>query len=208
MKTFCLIYFLATFSFVNIENIHFTYRLNLQVDSIALKAKQLKKLYLLSTASSNDTRYIYQEQFFKEFPNTFDQLLELYGYNEKKSTPNILYYEAPNHILKLFNGLSNINDTLYYRKIIQISIGGHWDVDAVNYFQNGLRERVLNKPELTVSVLRHMPVDKTRSFWYFYFDGAHPKKQIPEQLLRIKSIDNKIYDLMLEVHNEVLKSKE
>jgi len=197
---------MAIFNFVSIKNIHIVPERNLQVDSIALKAKQLKRLYLLSTASSKEVSYNYREQFFKEFPNTFNQLLKLYGYDNKNSKPNILYYEAPNHILKLFNNLSEVNDTLYYRKIIQISIGGRWDADAVNYFQNGLRHRILDNPELAVYVLKHTPHDKVKSFWYFYFDGAHPKKEIPEQLKRIRSIDSEIYNLMIVAQDEVLKN--
>lgn len=92
---------------------------------------------------------------------------------------------------------------------MQISIGGHWDVDAVNYFQSGLRGRVLNKPDLVIYILRGMPAEKIKSFWYFCFDAPHPKKRIPEQLQKIKSIDDKIYNLMIEAQDEVLKhSKE
>ena len=196
---------MAILNIVTIKNTHIVRQRSLRVDSIALQARQLKRLYLLSTASSKEVSYNYRQQFFKEFPNDFNQLLNLYGYDDKNSKPSILYDEAPNHILKLFNSLSDINDTLYYRKIIQVSIGGHWDADAVNYFQHGLRERVLDKTELTVYLLSHIPEDKIKSFWYFYFDGVHPEKQIPEQLLRIKSIDSKIYGLMIEARNEVIE---
>ena len=209
MKIFNIICFVAILNFANIENVQAVIKLNSQQDSITLKAKRLKYLYLLSTSSSNGIRDTYQEQFFKEFPNTFGQLLELYGYNEKDKKPNILYNEAPNHILNLFNNLLNINDTLYYKKIIQISIGGHWDADAVNYFQDGLQKRVLDNPKLTLHLLKQITNDKIKSFWYFYFDSPHPQNQIPEQLQKIKSIDNKIYYLMLEAQNEEIRdSKE
>jgi len=175
------------------------------LDSITLqaKAKKLKQLYLLSTSSSKEASIVYKEQFFIEFPQTFNQLLELYGYNDNK--PAVLYFEGENHILKLFNNLDNINDTLYYKKIISIAIGGHWDADAVNYFQYGLRKRVLNDPELTVYILKDKSEKDIKSFWFFYFDGAHPQKQIVEQLLKIRYINSNIYDLMIEAHNDVLK---
>jgi hypothetical protein len=109
----------------------------------------------------------------------------------------------------LFNELNTINDTLYYRKIVSVAIDGHWDGDAVNFFQHGLRNKVLNNPALIVHVLKGMSNGRIQSFWYFYFDGAHPKKQIAEPLQKIRFINNKIYDLMIKAQTDVLKhSKE
>jgi hypothetical protein len=174
-------------------------------DSTIFRAKKLKQLYTLSTASSAGLNDVYKQQFFDQFPSTYEQLNELYGYDYKTSTAaplESLYYE---HIIGLFNKLNDINDTSYYKKIVSIGIGGHWDADAVNAFQDGLRSRVLTNPRLVVFILKDMPYDKIKSFWYFYFDGVHPKKQIPEQLQKIKLINNKIYNLMIEAQNEVLK---
>jgi hypothetical protein len=44
------------------------------------------------------------------------------------------------------------------------------------------------------------------SFWYFYFDGVHPSIQIAEPLLKIKTTNLKIYNLMMEAHKLVLKN--
>lgn len=174
-------------------------------DSLSLKAKKLKHLYLLSTASSNDASDVYKQQFFDCFPNTFKQLDELYG--DHKSAP--LNDQAEQHIVDLFNNLNNINDTLYYRKIVSIAVGGHWDADAVNFFQHGLEAKTAINPNLIVHVLKSLSNEKIQSFWYFYFDGAHPKKQIAEPLQRMKAIDSKIYSLMIEAQDDVLRhSKE
>lgn len=171
-------------------------------DSITLKAKKLKQLYLLATATSQDMRNIYTEKFFNEFPDSFKELNSLYGY--ENDTPSILYYEAENHIIKLFNNINTINDTLYYKKVINIAIGGHWDADAINYFQHGLNDRAEKKPELIVYLLKQMEIKAIKSFWYFYFDGPHPKEQISDSLKKIKSIDIGIYNVMIEMHNKVL----
>jgi hypothetical protein len=178
-------------------------------DSLMLRAKKLKQLYLLSTSSSVDLGNIYKEKFFNEFPTTFKGLNELYGDDyDIHHKPAILIDQAEKHI-NLFNELNTINDTLYYHKIISIAIDGRWDSDAVNFFQHGLKIKVLNNPALVVNILKNMPNDKIRSFWYFYFDGAHPKKQIAEPLQKIKSMNNKIFDLMIKAQNDVLKySKE
>ncbi|SDT26419.1 hypothetical protein SAMN05216490_2895 [Mucilaginibacter mallensis] len=183
-------------------NLSITKAQNNSGDSIKTKAEKLKHLYVLSTASSSDMKDVYKQQFFDEFPNTFKGLNDLYGYENSK--PAILYFESAAHILELFNNLQNINDTLYYKKIISIAINGHWDADAVNYFQHGLRNRTEFKPELIVYILKSLPEEQIKSFWYFYFDGVHPKKEIADSLLKIKSIDNKVYTLMLAAHQEIL----
>jgi len=175
-------------------------------DSINLKAKKLKQLYLLSTSSSAGVKEEYHQQFFDAFPNSFNEFNEIYGYVNNK--PAILYFEADKHIIELFNKLRNINDTLYFKKLISIAIGGHWDADAVNYFQNGLKNRVINNPELTIYVLKNRSKKDIKSFWYFFFDGAHPKTQIPEHLKNIKSLDLEIYNIMIETQKQVLKQLE
>jgi len=177
-------------------------------DSIESKAKKLKQYYLLSKSKTAEVADMYEQKFFEEFPDNFNELNELYGDNEQRKKAAILNDEVENHIYKLFNNLKSINDTAYYKKIIRIAIGGKWDADAVNIFQNGLMNRVVNKPELTVFILRKMSQDSIKSFWYFYFDGPLPKKHFDPSLKKIKVIDKKIYGLMMESYDEVLKAWE
>lgn len=91
------------------------------------------------------------------------------------------------------------------RKIVPIVIGRHWEAVAENAFHEGLRKRVLNKPELIVFLLKEASEVKIKSFWYFYFDGPQTSNHIAEPLLKIKMSNLKIYYLMMEAHNEVLK---
>ena len=175
-------------------------------DSLSLKAKKLKQLYLLSTSSSNDVSDIYKQQFFDAFPNTFKQLDGLYGdHFDIHHKPAPLNDQAEHHIIGLFNKLNIINDTLYYSKIVSIAIGGHWDGDAINFFQEGLRHKVLNIPALVVDILKDKSNERIYSFWYFYFDEPHPAKPFAEPLKRIKNINTKIYFLMVDAQKEVLK---
>ena len=175
-------------------------------DSLTIKAKKLRRLYLLATNSSNAK--MYQRQFFNEFPNTFREFDQLYGYNDKTSKGAILYKDAEKHLLGLFNNLKSINDTLYYRKIVNIAIGGTWEADAVNFFQYGLINRMESKPGLIVFFLRRMNEKKVKSFWHFYFDEPHPQKDIPDALKRIKALNKNIYRLMVKAHKESLMLKE
>lgn len=174
-------------------------------DNLQIKADSLKQLYTLATCS-HVNKAIYEKQFFDEFPATFNQLNDLYG--DKENKPAILNNEAENHIIGLFNKITSVNDTVYYGKIIGIGIGGLWDADAVNYFQHGLRERVENNVALTIYLLKKLKAADIKSFWFFYFDGPHPKKQIPDALEKVKLLDKEIYSIMIEAHNEVLSQKE
>ena len=175
-------------------------------DSLNAKANQLKRLYKLATSSSTGVSNIYKRQFFDAFPNTFKQLDELYGdNNDINNKPSLLNNQAEDHIIHLFNELTTINDTLYYKKIISIAKNGHWDADAINFFQHGLEQKVLKKPILVVYILKNMSDDNIYGFWHFYFDQPYPDKQVVEPLQKIKSINNKIYDLMIKAHNEILK---
>jgi hypothetical protein len=202
MKTYCLFPLIIFFN-ISLSEGSLTLREKDTIsDSIVAKAKRLNELYTLSTGSSSKTQ-IYRKQFFDLFPNSFKELNDLYGYNNGVEAP--LYNQVEKHIFELFNNLNNINDTLYYKKIVSIAIGGHWDADAVNAFQEGLRKRVLSKPDLIVYLLKEIPVKKIKSFWYFYFDGVHPSKQIAEPLLKIKRNNLNIYNLMVEAHEEVIK---
>jgi hypothetical protein len=174
-------------------------------DSTTVKVEKLKKLYFLATNTSGELQKRYRKQFFEEFPNSFKELNQLYGYDDHKAAP---LYDGHEHIVGLFNNLDEIDELAYYKKIISIAIGGRWDADAVNYFQDGLRNHVLNNPALVVGILKEMDNDKIQSFWYFFFDGAHPERQIAEPLKKIKSMNGRIYDLMIRAHTDVLKQDE
>lgn len=173
-------------------------------DSIQLKAQKLKELYFKATNSPGISD-MYKHQFFDAFPNTFNALNRLYG--DTGDTIAILSGEALNHINYLFNDIGGIvTDTIYYRKIISIAMGGHWDADAINYFQHELREYVLAKPELVAYLLKKMPDKQIQSFWYFYFDEPIPQKAIPEKLSVIKEADTHMYSLMEATLKEVQQS--
>jgi hypothetical protein len=166
--------------------------------SLRAKAHKLKRLYAEMISDSSNSYS--QLQFFDAFPNNFTELNELYGDNS--NPPAILSNEAEQHIFK-FNGLDKINDTVYYKKIISIAIGGHWDADAINYFQNGLIAKVEADPTLIIYLLQSMSDKQIRGFCYFYFDGVFPITKIPDDLLFTKRTNPRIYKLMKVAIKEV-----
>ena len=173
-------------------------------DPIVFKANKLKAEFIL--AQSNNYKSEYEKRFFEYFPNSFDELVALYGF--ENDTANVLYYYADRHILQFFNSISSINDTVYYSKLINIAEGGKWAADAESYFQEGLRQHVIKNPELTVFLLNKLDDNDIEGFWRFYFDEPHPQNTLPEKLKFIQDYNSRVYNLMKKAQKYVLKSWE
>lgn len=160
-----------------------------QTDCLNERALKLKENYLKSFSKDS---IIFQNEFFQEFPNCFFEVQELYG---NLSSP--VYNESYNHLEKLFFKLNTINDTIYFQKLVNTSIGGHWDADGINIYQNGVRRKAYHNPALLAYVLKNKPNADIRSFFYFLFDGIHTSdKKIPQSLLMIKKFDKRLYHIM------------
>jgi hypothetical protein len=163
-------------------------------DTIELKAQLLTEYYKQAIQYPDSCEI--QRKFFSVFPESFKELQSLYGYDEE---PAILYDSNYEHIENLFNKLICISKEEYYLKLIRIGIGGHWDADAVFWFQNQLRNKVLEDPRFTTEILREFQDNEIESFFYFFFSDIHPKWEIiPNELQVIQNYDKHIFDLMKE----------
>ena len=169
---------------------------------------RLKELYHKSTSSSDSLDF--QKQFFFAFPKSFKEFNNTFGYVTKSTDPekeeiSVLYLESEKY-LDLFFRLTIIPDTLFYKKIIDIAIGGHWDADGVNYFQYGLRKKVFANPKMTFDLIKNKVDNDIESFWSFFFQSIHPAyKQIPLELTKMKSYDSRVYGLMEKGLADALK---
>lgn len=171
--------------------------------SIEEKAKRLEEYYSKSYSNSDSLKF--RQLFFEEFPNSFIEFKTIYDYNYNK--PSILYEVATEHIFILFNNLENIDDSIYYNKLINVAIDGKWNADAIFCFQFGLQKRVLQNPILTYDLLNSRNDKEIKSFFYFFFDSIHPKwKSIPKELKQMKKKSLRIYKLMEQALNEVKKN--
>ncbi len=191
MKSNILIPALCSFLFLGFSNIAAQTAFSTTNDNLIKKADSLKLFYFKSTEPNGA---IYQLQFFDVFPNSFTELCALYGRGENTSA--LLYYDAKNHI-GLFNKLFVVNDTAYYKKMVRIAIGGQWAIDAVSYFQDGMHDRVVSDPDLTVYVLKDYSNILIKNFWHFYFDGPHPEASLATELQKIKDINSKMYRIII-----------
>lgn len=150
----------------------------------------------------------YQMLFFTTFPDNFTDFNGVFGYcsNEDPSK----YYASPlydghEYIFPFFY-LKTIPERDFYQKIINIAIGGHWEADAINYFQRNLHGKILQNPKLTFDLLKSKSDTEIKSFFFFFFHGIHPiYETIPDKLKKMKTYDSRIYKLLEQGFKDAIK---
>jgi len=184
MKT--LLTFLLTFLFINTFG----------------QSVNTEKLKTAFTNLKNDRSLVNQRKYFELFPNSFGEFQETFGYENGKAAP---LYDGHEYIPEFFD-LDSIPIEKQLEKCINISIGGHWEADAVNYFHYHLRSEVLKNVDLTYRLLKGKPNDKIESFFYFFFNEIHPSsKAIPGEFNEIQSKDKAFYELLVKGHERAMK---
>jgi len=141
----------------------------------------------------NDSQDSLQEcrEFFEAFPNTFADFDSLYGYEHD---PSIMYHEYEAHVENVFRNLHCVSDSAYFKKLIQLGIGGHWEADAVGSLQQTIHERMLANPRLAFQLLANLPPKSVSSFFYFFFNGIHaPYNRIPKEFAALRTTFPQVY---------------
>lgn len=175
-----------------------------------VKVEQIKNVYQKLALAPNSIKY--QQNYFEVFPNTFYSFNQLFGYSNNDTLggqfsdfASPLYQDSYLYV-DAFLKLTVIPKTEYYNRMIDISINGKWYADGVNYFQHGMKNIVGEDLYLLCELLAKRNGKEVKSFWYFYFDGPHPDKKIPEEFVSMKISNPQIYSIMEEAHLEVLKN--
>ena len=153
-----------------------------------------------------------EQAYFEEFPASFGVFNDLFGYRYEGEwggdyKPGILCREPYNNMAIHPNFIdyidafwrlssSSIAKKTFYNRLIDIGRQGKWDADAVNIFLHELRELVLNDLAYFCKLLSQRDQVTMSGFWFFYFDGPHPPKSIPDELQKVKTINASMYTLM------------
>ena len=151
------------------------------------KAQKLKELYKNKNC----------KKFFKEFPNTFQEFDQLYGFDDKKGE-RVLYSE-PKHITYFFS-CAEVSDRERLEKAIRIGINGKWEADLIFMFQDSTFNLVKDHVTEAKEMLDNLPDEKASTFWYFLFDGPHPnnEKTNVDILINLLGNDSKQSKLLLK----------
>ncbi|HPJ54301.1 MAG: hypothetical protein KDB87_00255 [Flavobacteriales bacterium] len=143
-----------------------------------------------------------QTRFFELFPNSFESFEATFGYSGEQYGP---LYDGHEYVVKFFS-LDSVPELDQFTKWVDISIGGKWSADAVNYFLHDLRPRILSNAELTYEVLSERRSEDVESFFYFFFHEIHPQfEEIPEEFDLIKDRDQRIYGCLVRGHERALR---
>ena len=176
MKRFFLIYLLLQLT------------LNLFTQTVETKTERIIQYYSLCKSDTSTENKLY---FFRAFPDYFVDFRSIYGYSDAVvgtdtyvSAP--LYEESMEHICFFCNLCGTIAPAQYYKKMINITINGYWQADAVNYFRSCLMAHLLSDPdtiflkpesyhssEIFLSILETYPQNIQLSFWTFFFDAMY-----------------------------------
>ena len=138
----------------------------------------LNKTYrtLLQNPQSRES----QLDFFKAFPNNWDDFNSTYRYSDKVGYDLSMYSQAYQHIKALAECYA-INDTLYCNKLIALSVGASLDVDAPNYLQRLLHNTMKQRNDVFLYCLSEIEKGHQMQFWQFYWsnivDGQSQKKE-------------------------------
>lgn len=154
-------------------------------DSLKIKANQLKEAY-----SKNN--YF---GFFKLFPNTFDEFLKLYGYDDEKGENNILALVCEDHI-DFFFASYELNKESFIPKMFNLVKVGHWEADAPSTLQDNIEKFIKLHTKEVIDYLITKPDIEVTGFWYFVFDGSsrndlQNKDKFNNIYQKINSLDKK-----------------
>lgn len=143
--------------------------------------------------------------FFEHFPSDFAVFHDLYSY--QSGNPGPLYEDYQLH-LKILSQLSGVvGDYSYMDKLVQISIGGKWEADAIGMFQKIVRDFSVSHINILGDVLSRYSEYKVRQFWDFYFDGPHLQHHLVDQLAGLRRCNLLSYELLNQEFKKASEKK-
>lgn len=121
-----------------------------------------------------------QLDFFRAFPDNWDDFNSTYKYSDKDGYDLSMYNRAYEHI-KALAGCYAINDTIYCNKLIALSVGASLDADAPNHLQTLLHDTMQEKNDVFIHCLSKIEKGHQMQFWQFYWsntvDGQSQEKE-------------------------------
>ena len=124
-----------------------------------------------------------QQNFIRSFPNTFEEMHDLFGYDENEG-PGIYYdNNFGGAMIKLFSELDPINKSVYYKKYIDICLNGQWEADHIRK-GFGIYKKLIERPIDAYSYLAIREDKEIQSVFRFILDGPHPNNDENKHLLK------------------------
>ena len=141
-----------------------------------------------------------QLDFFRAFPNNWEEFNSTYKYCSNKGYDLSMYKIAYKHIQALGN-CTAINDTLFCNKLIALSVGATLDADAPSYLQGVLHYTMKKENDIFLHCLSNIDKGHQMQFWQFYWSSIIDGRSQQDEFIEL-------YNKNKEKHScvEVFKS--
>lgn len=180
----------------------------MQADSINLFMEKALK-------AKPEEKNIWERKFFCAFPDSYAAMDSLFGFN-KKAGP-LYHSETPEQLqvfgnmsshIDFFGHLNSIPSEEYYKKYVDICIGGYWQADNIRVaFGFGLH--LLNNPKPSCEALSKKSDKEIESVFRFIFDGPHPdhvtNRKFYEKLMpKVKAENERLSNLLTSSYKKLI----
>ena len=138
-----------------------------------------------------------QLDFFKAFPDTWDDFNSTYKYSDKEGYDLSMYSQAYEHIKALAECYA-INDTLYCNKLIALSVGASLDADAPNHLQGLLHYTMQHRNDVFLYCLSKIEKGHQMQFWQFYWSNIIDGNYQQEEFNKLYNKNKEKYPAMMK----------
>ena len=155
----------------------------------------LNKTYrtLLQNPQSRES----QLDFFKAFPDNWDDFNSTYRYSDKVGYDLSMYSQAYQHIKALAECYA-INDTLYCNKLIALSVGATLDADAPNYLQEVLHNTMKRDNDTFMHCLSKIDKGHQMQFWQFYWSSIVDGRSMQDKFMELYNKNKEKYPAIMK----------
>jgi hypothetical protein len=138
-----------------------------------------------------------QLDFFKAFPDNWDDFNSTYKYSDKEGYDLSMYSQAYEHIKALAECYA-INDTLYCNKLIALSVGASLDADAPNHLQGLLHYTMQHRNDVFLYCLSEIEKGHQMQFWQFYWSNIIDGDYQLEEFNKLYNKNKEKYPAMIK----------
>ena len=138
-----------------------------------------------------------QLDFFKAFPDNWDDFNSTYKYSDKEGYDLSMYSQAYEHIKALAECYA-INDTLYCNKLIALSVGALLDADAPNHLQGLLHYTMQHRNDVFLYCLSEIEKGHQMQFWQFYWSNIIDGDYQLEEFNKLYNKNKEKYPAMMK----------
>ena len=138
-----------------------------------------------------------QLDFFKAFPDNWDDFNSTYKYSDKDGYDLSMYSQAYEHIKALAECYA-INDTLYCNKLIALSVGASLDADTPNHLQGLLHYTMQHRNDVFLYCLAKIEKGHQMQFWQFYWSNIIDGDYQLEEFNKLYNKNKEKYPAMMK----------